>query len=155
MRISDWCSDVCSSDLIAIISMFAGNLLALLQQNVKRLLAYSAIAHLGYLLVAFIAAGAGSVPATGATDGGTGTAQASGTMAAQTGMEAVIFYLVAYFITTLGAFGVLQVLSEQVRTAEQLADARGLMWQRQRLALVFTAMMLEGRGGGKEGYGDG
>src|SRR3546814_660613 len=128
--------------VIAIISMFAGNLLALLQQNVKRLLAYSSIAHLGYLLVAFIAAGAGSVPATGATDGGTGTAQASGTMAAQTGMEAVIFYLVAYFITTLGAFGVLTVLSDPVRDAEQLDDYRGLMWQRPRLALVFTAMLI-------------
>src|SRR3546814_7313992 len=57
-------------------------------------------------------------------------------------MEAVIFYLVAYFITTLGAFGVLTVLSDPVRDAEQLDDYRGLMWQRPRLALVFTAMLI-------------
>lgn len=115
--------------VIAIISMFAGNLLALLQQNVKRLLAYSSIAHLGYLLVAFIAAGAGF---------GDEVAEAAG----QTGMEAVIFYLVAYFITTLGAFGVLTVLSDPVRDAERLEDYRGLLWLRPRLALVFTAMLL-------------
>src|SRR6185437_10041366 len=63
--------------IIAIASMFIGNLLALLQNNVKRILAYSSIAHMGYLLVAF---------------------EASGAMAS----EAVAFYLVAYFITTIG-----------------------------------------------------
>src|SRR5207302_1637123 len=68
--------------MIAVVSMFTGNLLALLQQNVKRILAYSSIAHLGYLLVAFLAAGPLAV-------------------------EAVTFYLVAYFVMTLGAFGVI------------------------------------------------
>ena len=59
----------------------AGNLLALLQTNVKRILAYSSIAHFGYMLVAFVAGGAMAV-------------------------EAVTFYLMAYTVTTLGAFGV-------------------------------------------------
>lgn len=113
--------------VIAIISMFAGNLLALLQQNVKRLLAYSSIAHLGYLLVAFIAVGPGLLGADGA---------------AQTGVEAITFYLVAYFITTLGAFGVLTVLSDPVRDAEKMEDYKGLLWHRPWLALVFTAMLL-------------
>jgi NADH-quinone oxidoreductase subunit N len=66
--------------IIAVASMFAGNLLALLQNNVKRILAYSSIAQLGYLLVAF---------------------QIGGPM----GTRAAAFYLVAYFVMTLGAFG--------------------------------------------------
>lgn len=116
---------------IAIISMFFGNLLALLQRNVKRMLAYSSIAHLGYLLVAFLAAGpelAGK-PADGGAFSNTGT-------------EALVFYLVAYFITTLGAFGVLTVLSDPVRDAEKLTDYQGLLWNRPWLALVFTGMLL-------------
>ena len=103
--------------IIAIASMFAGNLLALLQDNVKRILAYSSIAHLGYLLVAFLAAGA-------------------------LGLRAATFYLVAYFVTTLGAFGVVTVLSDGERDAEGLDDYRGLFWQRPVLGGVFTAMLL-------------
>lgn len=103
--------------IIAIASMFAGNLLALLQNNVKRILAYSSIAHLGYLLVALQAGGAN-------------------------GAEAVTFYLVAYFITTLGAFGVVTVLSTRDRDADLIEDYRGLFWRRPVLAAVFTAMLL-------------
>jgi NADH-quinone oxidoreductase subunit N len=103
--------------MLAIASMVAGNLLALLQSNVKRLLAYSSIAHLGYLLVAFLA---------------------SGTLAA----TAVTFYLVAYFVTMLGAFGVVTVLSTGEREAESLEDYRGLLVRRPWLAALFTAMLL-------------
>jgi NADH-quinone oxidoreductase subunit N len=103
--------------LLAIASMIVGNLLALLQSNVKRLLAYSSIAHLGYLLVAFLA---GGVLAT----------------------TAVTFYLVAYFVTTLGAFGVVTVLSTGEREAERLDDYRGLVVRRPWLAVLFTAMLL-------------
>jgi NADH-quinone oxidoreductase subunit N len=102
---------------LAIASMVAGNLLALLQNNVKRLLAYSSIAHLGYLLVAFLASGALAV-------------------------TAVTFYLVAYFVTTLGAFGVVTVLSTGEREAESLEDYRGLLVRRPWLAALFTAMLL-------------
>lgn len=103
--------------IIAIASMIVGNLLALLQDNVKRILAYSSIAHMGYLLVAF---------------------EAGGSMAA----AAVAFYLVAYFITTLGAFGVITVLSNSERDADALADYRGLFWRRPVLASIFTVMLL-------------
>jgi NADH-quinone oxidoreductase subunit N len=103
--------------LIAVASMLTGNLLALQQDNLKRLLAYSSIAHLGYLLVAFLAAGA---------------------MAA----EAVSAYLVAYFVTILGAFGVVAVLSGPDRDADQLEDYRGLFWRRPGIACTFTAMLL-------------
>jgi NADH-quinone oxidoreductase subunit N len=58
------------------------------------------------------------------------------------GADAVVFYLVAYFVMTLGAFAVVTVLSEQHRDADQLEDYRGLFWRRPILALVFTAMLL-------------
>jgi len=103
--------------IIAIASMLAGNLLALFQNNVKRILAYSSIAHMGYLLVAL---------------------EVGGLM----GADAVAFYLVAYFVMTLGAFAVVTVLSEQHRDADHLEDYRGLFWRRPILALVFTAMLL-------------
>jgi len=103
--------------IIAIASMLIGNLLALLQNNVKRILAYSSIAHMGYLLVAF---------------------EASSTMAS----EAVAFYLVAYFITTVGAFGVVTVLSDEERDADTLEDYAGLFWRRPTLASIFTLMLL-------------
>lgn len=103
--------------IIAVASMFAGNLLALLQNNVKRILAYSSIAHMGYLLVAF---------------------QIGGPL----GGGAAAFYLVAYFVMTLGAFGVVTLLSERQRDADLLDDYRGLFWRRPTLALVFTGMLL-------------
>jgi NADH-quinone oxidoreductase subunit N len=98
-------------------SMIFGNLLALLQNNVKRILAYSSIAHMGYLLVAFLAGGS-------------------------MGTTAVTFYLSAYFVMTLGAFGVITVLSDPQREAENLDDYRGLFWRRPWLGGTFTAMLL-------------
>lgn len=102
---------------IAVASMFVGNLLALMQDNVKRLLAYSSIAHLGYLLVTFLAGG-------------------------QLAVTAALYYLAAYFVTTLGAFGVVTVLSSSEHDADDLACYRGLAWRRPALAAVFTAMLL-------------
>jgi len=102
--------------IVAIASMLLGNFLALLQNNVKRILAYSSIAHMGYLLVAFLASG-------------------------DLAIEAVTFYLVAYFITTLGAFGVVSALSTSDREAESLEDYRALFWHRPALAGAFTVML--------------
>ena len=102
--------------IIAIASMFTGNLLALFENNVKRILAYSSIAHMGYLLVALEVGGA-------------------------LGANAVVFYLMAYFVMTLGAFAVVTLLSGQDRDADQLEDYRGLFWQRPGIALAFTAML--------------
>jgi len=103
--------------IIAIASMCVGNLLALRQTNVKRILAYSSIAHFGYILVAFLA---------GST----------------TAVEAVSFYLVAYTVTTLVTFGIVTVLSAPEREAEDLEDYRGLFWRRPVIAGVFTAALL-------------
>lgn len=104
---------------IAIASMLVGNLLALLQDNIKRILAYSSIAHLGYMLVAFVAAGPLAV-------------------------EAIGYYLSAYFVAMLGAFGVVSVLSTSAgpSDADRLEDYRGLAWRRPWITAVFTAMLL-------------
>ena len=102
---------------MAAASMLAGNLLALRQTNVKRILAYSSIAHFGYVLVAILA---------------------DGSMA----LTAVVFYLIAYFATTLSAFGVVSVLSDGERDADSLTDYRGLFWRSPVLASVLTVAML-------------
>jgi NADH-quinone oxidoreductase subunit N len=102
---------------IAILSMFVGNLLAIRQQNIKRLLAYSSIANMGYLIIILL----------------TGT---------EKGIQASIFYLVSYFITTIGAFGVISLLSTCQHEAEKIEDYRGLFWKRPWIAIVFTLSML-------------
>ena len=100
----------------AIASMLAGNLLALLQTNVKRLLAYSSIAHMGYFLVALLAGGA-------------------------FGLQAATYYLIAYLVTISGAFGVLTMLSTGDEECCEIEDYRGLFWRRPVVAGVFTAML--------------
>ncbi|HZK67903.1 MAG TPA: NADH-quinone oxidoreductase subunit N [Chloroflexota bacterium] len=103
--------------LIAIASMLAGNLLALLQDNVKRILAYSSIAHLGYALVAFLAGGA-------------------------LGAAAGTFYMAAYMATSLVAFGVVAALSTAESDADRFDDYRGLYWRRPWLAGLFTLALV-------------
>jgi NADH-quinone oxidoreductase subunit N len=88
-----------------------------MQSNVKRILAYSSIAHFGYVVVAVLAQG-------------------------ELALQAVVFYLIAYFATTLAAFGVVTVLSETERDADQVSDYRGLFWRHPVLATVMTASML-------------
>jgi NADH-quinone oxidoreductase subunit N len=102
---------------IAVASMLGGTFLALLQDNLKRILAYSSIAHLGFLLVAFLSNGEDAATAVG-------------------------FYLVAYFLSMMGAFGVVTALSGPERDPEDLQDYRGLMWRRPWLAGTLAAMML-------------
>lgn len=119
--------------IMAVASMLAGNLLALMQSNIKRLLAYSSIAHLGYLIVALLIGGSAF------------------------GSEAVIYYLVAYVITTLGAFAVVGLIADAAVEltpggARPLADSgsdpfhrdyyRGLFWRAPWLACCLAAMLL-------------
>lgn len=112
-----WLSDLLT--LIAIASILFGNLLALLQNNLKRLLGYSSIAHFGYLLVALIASKGLAV-------------------------EAVGVYLATYVLTSLGAFGVITLMSTPYsgRDADALYEYRGLFWRRPYLTAVLTVMML-------------
>jgi NADH-quinone oxidoreductase subunit N len=102
--------------LMAVASMVLGNVLALLQDNVKRLLAYSSIAQLGYLLVAFVAGGPRQA-------------------------EAVTYYVVAYVVTTLCAFGCVTVLSGKTADADTFEAYRGLFWRRPGVAVFFAAAL--------------
>src|SRR5690606_17234455 len=109
---------VVALSLLAGASMLLGNVLALLQSNVKRILAYSSIAHIGYLLVAFIAGGAVAI-------------------------ESASYYLAAYLASSIGAFGVVAILSSGVEGETQtLREYRGLYWRRPWLAAVFSLMLL-------------
>jgi NADH-quinone oxidoreductase subunit N len=99
------------------LSMFVGNLLALRESNVKRILAYSSIAHLGYILVAFLAAGPQA-------------------------LRAIAFYLAAYFVMTLGAFGTVAALSTEEKEADELTHYQGLAARRPWMAGVLTLMLL-------------
>ncbi|MGC9269561.1 NADH-quinone oxidoreductase subunit N [Acidiphilium sp.] len=104
---------------VAILSMLIGNLLALMQENLKRVMGYSSIAHLGYVLVALLATSA-------------------------IGRAGVVFYLVTYTITVIGAFGVIGVLSRAAaaRDLDQIAELQGLFWSRPFLASVMTLILL-------------
>ena len=103
--------------VIAIASMFTGNLLAMRQTNIKRIMAYSSIAHMGYLLVAFLAGG-------------------------RLAAIAVAFYLVSYFVATIGVFGVVGRLSGPARDADRMSDYRGLAWRHPWLAGVLAGSLL-------------
>lgn len=110
--------------LMAIFSMLAGNFLALLQSNIKRMLAYSSIAHIGYLCVVFMAA-----------------TQAQNRALAS---EAALYYLVAYTATTLAAFGLLTQLSATTdqRDKVQLREVSGLLWHRPLPAALLMIALL-------------
>lgn len=105
--------------LLATLTMFVGNLLAIRQQNVKRLLAYSSIAHAGYLLIGVVAAS--DVP--------------------QLGIASVLFYFVAYLFMNLGAFSVLLIVAHNTET-EDLKGFQGLAQHSLGLALVMTVFLL-------------
>ena len=106
--------------VIAVLSIVVGNLLAVRQVNLKRILGYSSIAHFGYLLIALV----------------------SMTYAS---LGSVSVYVVTYTLTTIGAFGAVALMSSpynNVDEAESLADYRGLFWRRPVLTATLTVMML-------------
>jgi len=102
--------------MLAVLSMTGGNLGAMLQSNVKRMLAYSSIAHAGYLLVGMVAGG----------DGG----------------AAVLFYLVAYGLMSIGAFAVVVALGRRGEANETLDDYKGVAMRAPMLAACMTVFML-------------
>lgn len=103
--------------LLAVMTMTLGNLLAIVQTSVKRMLAYSSIAHAGYLLI-------------GVTVGG------------ESGGAALIFYLLAYAMMTLGAFAVLMALQEPDNDHDQYTDFAGIGFRRPFLGMAMTVFML-------------
>jgi NADH-quinone oxidoreductase subunit N len=102
---------------IAGLTMILGTVVGVAQTSVKRMLAYSSIAHGGYLLVGLVAANA-------------------------TGKAAILFYLVSYAVTNLGAFGVLAALSTPDRDHDDIRDFAGLGKDRPGLAALLTVFLL-------------
>jgi NADH-quinone oxidoreductase subunit N len=102
---------------LAALSMVVGNLMAVIQDSVKRMLAYSSIAHAGYLLVPF----------------------AAGTPEAWT---AVLFYLMAYSVTTVGVFGVVIALTHRGRDADRFEDYEGLGSARPGMAALLLLFLI-------------
>jgi len=103
--------------VLAALSMTFGNVVAIAQQNLKRMLAYSSIAHVGYMLVGVVAGGA-------------------------LGSGSVLFYLLVYTFTTAGAFGVILLLERDGREAVRLEDFGGLASSHPVLALTLSIFLL-------------
>lgn len=115
--------------ILAVVSIIVGNLLAVRQVNLKRILAYSSIAHFGYLLVALVSAQ------------NIEFIQIRGFMT----FETVNVYIITYVLTTLGAFGVVTLMSSPYNNKDEagsLAEYRGLFWRRPILTATLTVMML-------------
>jgi NADH-quinone oxidoreductase subunit N len=103
--------------VIAAATMILGTVVGVAQSNVKRMLAYSSIAHGGYLLVALVSAN-------------------------DVGKGAVLFYLLAYAVTNLGAFGVIAMLDTVQRPNDQIRDYAGLWNEHPALAALMTIFLL-------------
>jgi len=103
--------------VMAAATMIVGNLMAVIQDNVKRMLAYSSVAHAGYLLIGLVAGG-------------------------DEAHAALLFYLFVYVFMTLGAFTVMVVLAHRGKEAERFDDFSGLGAQRPALAALMVLFML-------------
>ncbi len=112
--IDDWAPLVA---VLAAATMILGTVVGVAQVNVKRMLAYSSIAHGGYLLVGLVAAN-------------------------QVGKAAILFYLLAYSVTNLAAFGVIALLGARDRGNDELRDYAGLWQTRPALAALMTVCLL-------------
>jgi len=103
--------------MIAALTMILGNVIAVTQTNIKRMLAYSSIAHAGYIAVAF----------------------ASGS---QRGVSAALFYTLAYTVTNLGAFAIVTILSRSEDKLTNISDYAGLAAKRPGLAALLALFLL-------------
>jgi NADH-quinone oxidoreductase subunit N len=102
--------------VMAVLTMTVGNIMAIVQSNAKRMLAYSSVAHAGYALVGV-------------------------TVATQVGYSAVLFYLLVYTFTTIAAFTVIAVLAQGGRERERINDLAGLGVRRPFIAAVMAIAM--------------
>jgi NADH-quinone oxidoreductase subunit N len=112
--------------ILAAVTMTLGNILALLQDNLKRLLAYSSVAHAGYMLIGLAAAAVGRDQTS---------------TAATAGIDAVLFYLVAYGAMTVGAFAVIGSLHTPQNPVETVDDLSGLSRTHPRTALLMALFL--------------
>ena len=109
---------------VSVASMLIGNLAAIAQTNLKRLLAYSAIGQLGFMLLGF-----------------TPTVIDNNTYSASNGYSSAMFYMITYVITTLGTFGMVMAMARQGFEAEELSDFAGLAKRSPWLAGVMSVFM--------------
>jgi NADH-quinone oxidoreductase subunit N len=110
---TDWVSLL---SIVSVLTMTVGNVLAIVQKNIKRLLAYSSIAHAGYILIGVVAI-------------------------SQLGMTSVIFYLIAYLVTNLAAFGIVMIFSKVVGS-DEISAYSGLSRRKPWLALAMLVAFL-------------
>ena len=103
--------------LIAMLTMILGTFVGVAQSNLKRMLAYSSIAHGGYLLVGLVAAN-------------------------EIGKASILFYLLVYALTNLGAFGVIALLGTRQSSNDELRDYAGLWHSRPAMAALMTVFLL-------------
>ena len=103
--------------LVSVLTMTVGNVIGLAQRSVKRMLAYSSIAHGGYLLVAIIAAN-------------------------DVGKASLLFYLASYAVTNVGAFGIIALLGSRHQGNDELRDYAGLAHSHPGLAALMTIFLL-------------
>jgi NADH-quinone oxidoreductase subunit N len=101
---------------LAVLTLVLGNVVAIVQSNLKRMLAYSSIAHVGFIVLGFV----------------TGT---------QSGYTAALYYTLVYVVMALGAFGVMLLLSAKGYEADKLDDYKGLYQRDPLLALAMLMMM--------------
>src|SRR5215211_7300156 len=111
--------------VMAILTMTLGNVVAIVQNNVKRMLAYSSIAHAGYALVGVIAAGVTTDPA-----------KRNGAL------TAVVFYLLTYAVMNIGAFAVVQLIARSGDRRTAIEDYRGIGFESPVLAFSLSLFML-------------
>jgi NADH-quinone oxidoreductase subunit N len=107
--------------VLAVLTVILGNVVAIAQSNLKRMLAYSAISNVGFIILGFV----------------TGT---------QAGYAAALFYTLAYVLATLGTFGVMLLMTQKGFEADRLDDYKGLYSRDPLLALVMMALMFSTAG---------
>ena len=111
--------------LISIATMTLGNVGAILQNNVKRMLAYSSIAHAGYTLVGFLGAGMADTPTT-----------------RNEGIASVAFYMLTYAITNIGAFAIVALLGQKNDRRADFEDFNGIGFKSPALSFTLSLFML-------------
>ncbi|HMQ02291.1 MAG TPA: NADH-quinone oxidoreductase subunit N [Pyrinomonadaceae bacterium] len=111
--------------IIAILTMTVGNVAAIMQNNIKRMLAYSSICHAGYALVGFLGAGA-----------------ASSIAARDAAIAAVAFYMLTYAITNLGAFAVVTLIGQKNDRRTEFEDYNGIGFRSPVLSFTLSLFML-------------
>jgi NADH-quinone oxidoreductase subunit N len=106
--------------VLSVLTMTVGNLAALAQRNLKRMLAYSSIAHVGYILIALVASVGGK---------------------ADRALSAIMFYLLAYTFMNIGAFAILIFMKREGMPNENLDDFTGLSWRSPGAALAMLIFL--------------